>query len=62
MGRRRKYNSEEERKEAQRKWSMDYYKRNRAVLQAKARERYRKKRQMELKEKQVKEIYGERKF
>jgi hypothetical protein len=59
MGRHRKYNSEEERKEAQRKWSMDYYKRNRAVLQAKARERYRKKRQMELKEKQIKELYGE---
>ena len=59
MGRHRKYNSEEERKEAQRKWSKDYYKRNRAVLQAKARERYRKKRQMELKEKQIKELYGE---
>jgi len=59
MGRHRKYNSEEERKEAQRKWSMDYYKKNRSVLQAKARERYRKKRQMELKEKQIKELYGE---
>ena len=59
MGRYRKYNSEEERKEAQRKWSMNYYKKNRAVLQAKARERYRKKRQMELKEKQIKELYGE---
>jgi hypothetical protein len=59
MGRHRKYNSEEERKEAQRKWSMAYYKKNRAVLQAKARERYRKKRQMELKEKQIKELYGE---
>ena len=59
MGRHRKYNSEEERKEAQRRWSMDYYKKNRAVLQAKARERYRKKRQMELKEKQIKELYGE---
>ena len=59
MGRRRKYNTETERKEAQRKWSMAYYKKNRAVLQAKARERYRKKRQMELKEKQIKELYGE---
>ena len=59
MGRHRKYNSDEERKEAQRKWSMNYYKKNRAVLQAKARERYRKKRQMELKEKQIKELYGE---
>ena len=59
MGRHRKYNSEEERKEAQRKWSMAYYKKNRAVLQAKARERYRRKKQMELKEKQRKELYGE---
>lgn len=59
MGRHKKYNSEEEKKEAQRRWSMDYYKKNRAVLQAKARERYRKKRQMELKEKQIKELYGE---
>ena len=43
MGRNRKYNSEEERREAQRKWSMEYYYRNRAVLQQKARERYRRK-------------------
>ena len=59
MGRNRKYNSEEERKEAQRKWYMEYYYRNRAVLQSKARERYRRKKQMELKEKQRKELYGE---
>ena len=59
MGRNRKYNSEEERKEAQRKWSMEYYKRNRAVLQAKARERYRRKKQLELKQKQIKELYDE---
>ena len=59
MGRKRKYNTETERKEAQRKWSMNYYYRNRAVLQAKARERYRRKKQMELKELQRKELYGE---
>ena len=59
MGRKRKYSSEREKKEAQRKWSMDYYYRNRAVLQAKARERYRRKKQMELKELQRKELYGE---
>ena len=59
MGRQRKYNSEEEKKTAQRRWSMEYYYRNRAVLQAKARERYRRKRMMELKEKQRKELYGE---
>ena len=50
MGRQKKYNSEEEKKVAQRKWSMEYYYRNRAVLQAKARERYRRKKQMEIKE------------
>ena len=59
MGRQRKYNTKEEKKEAQRRWSMEYYYRNRAVLQAKARERYRRKRVMELKEKQRKELYGE---
>ena len=59
MGRNRKYNSEEEKREAQKKWSMEYYHRNRASLQAKARARYRKKKQMELKEKQRKELYGE---
>ena len=59
MGRKRKYSTEKERREAQRKWSMEYYRRNRAVLQAKARDRYRRKRTMELKEKQRKELYGE---
>ena len=59
MGRKRKYTSEQQRKEAQRKWSMEYYHRNRAALQAKARERYRRKKQMELKELQRKELYGE---
>ena len=59
MGRQRKYNTKEEKKEAQQRWSMEYYYRNRAVLQAKARERYRRKRMMELKEKQRKELYGE---
>ena len=59
MGRQRKYNTKKEKKEAQRRWSMEYYYRNRVVLQAKARERYRRKRMMELKEKQRKELYGE---
>ena len=59
MGRKRKYSSEADRKEAQKKWSMEYYHRNRSVLQAKARERYRRKKQMEIKEKKMKELYGE---
>ena len=59
MGRKRKYSSEADRKAAQRRWSMEYYHRNRAVLQAKARERYRKTKKMEIKEKQMKELYGQ---
>tara|TARA_R110002051_G_scaffold4784_1_gene26431 strand:+ start:186 stop:365 length:180 start_codon:yes stop_codon:yes gene_type:complete len=59
MGRKRKYNTDEERGEAQRKWSMEYYHRNRAVLQAKARERYRRKKQIEIKQKRMNELYGE---
>ena len=59
MGRQRKYNTKEEKKDAQRRWSMEYYYRNRAILQAKARERYRRKKMMELKEQQRKELYGE---
>ena len=59
MGRQRKYKTKEEKKDAQRRWSMEYYHRNRAVLQAKARERYRRKKQMEIKERQRKELYGE---
>jgi len=59
MGRKRKYTSEQQKKEAQRKWSMEYYQRNRAVLQAKARERYRRKKQMEIREIQRRELYGE---
>lgn len=59
MGRKRKYNSKEEKRDAQRRWSMEYYQRNKASLQAKARARYRNKKQMELKKKQRKELYGE---
>ena len=33
MGRKRKYNTETEKREAQRKWSMEYYYKNRAILQ-----------------------------
>jgi hypothetical protein len=59
MGRKRKYSSKADRKAAQRRWSMEYYHRNRVVLQAKARERYRRKKLMEIKERQRKELYGE---
>ena len=59
MGRKRKYHTEKERRDAQRKWQMEHYKRNSDKIKAKARERYRRKKQMELKEIQRRELYGE---
>lgn len=40
MGRKKIYNTDEERLEAQRKWNMEYYHRNKELLQEKARKRY----------------------
>ena len=41
MGRKRLYNTKEEKLEAQRKWQMDHYERNKAKILRKAKERYR---------------------
>lgn len=40
MGRKKKYKTEEERLEAQRRWNMEYYHRNKEKLKEKARNRY----------------------
>ena len=40
MGRKKKYLSEEERIEAQKRWNMEYYERNKEVIRKKALERY----------------------
>ena len=40
MGRKRLYNTKEEKLEAQRKWQMDHYERNKAKILKKAKERY----------------------
>ena len=59
MGRKKLYNTEEERKEAQRKWQMDHYERNKAKILKKAKERYRlKKLEVRRKEKRRK-LYGD---
>ena len=58
MGRKRKYHTEEEKKGAQRKWQMEHYMRNKEVLKAKARERYRKKKQQEFYDKKMQDLYG----
>jgi hypothetical protein len=40
MGRKKKYNTEEEQLEAQRRWNMEYYHRNKEKLKEKGRKRY----------------------
>ena len=59
MGRKRKYFTEKQQKEAQRKWQMEHYERNKDALRKIARDRYRKKRQEEIAEERRKQLYGE---
>ena len=58
MGRKRKYHTEKERRDAQRKWQMDQYKRNSDKIKAKARERYREKKRSEFYDKKIQDLYG----
>ena len=59
MGRKKLYHTEEERLEAQRKWQMDHYERNKAKILKKAKERYRlKKLEVRRREKRRK-LYGD---
>jgi len=59
MGRKRKYYSEEERKEAQRKWQMEHYQRNKDKILKKARDNYRKKKREKIRQNRGKSIYGD---
>ncbi len=59
MGRKRLYNTEEERKEAQRKWQMDHYERNKAKILKKAKERYRLKKLEERRKEKRRKLYGD---
>jgi len=43
MGRLKKYKTEEERRDAQRRWSKEYYWRNKEKIDEQAKQRYRKK-------------------
>jgi hypothetical protein len=60
MGRKRIYFTEEERKEAQRRWQLEYYYRNRERLKKEARDRYRKRNYQLRENERVKKLYGER--
>ena len=59
MGRKKLYNTEEERKEAQRKWQMDHYERNKAKILKKAKERYRLKKIAERRTEKRRNLYGD---
>ena len=57
MGRKRKYHTEKERREAQRKWQMEHYMRNRDKILAKAKQKYREKKTQEFYDKKVQQMY-----
>ena len=59
MGRKKKYYTDKERKEAQRKWQMDHYERNKAKILRKAKERYRLKKIAERRKEKRRKMYGE---
>ena len=59
MGRKRKYQTEEERKEAQRKWQMEHYQRNKDKILKKARDNYKKKKREKIRQNRGKSIYGD---
>ena len=59
MGRKKKYYTEEERLEAQRKWQMDHYERKKSKILRKAKERYRLKKLEELRKEKRRKLYGD---
>ena len=59
MGRKRKYHTEKERQEAQRKWQMEHYRRNSERIKQKARDRYREQKRKQLYDKKVNDLYGD---
>ncbi len=59
MGRKKKYYTEEERLEAQRKWQMDHYERNKAKILKKAKERYRLKKMEKRRMEKRRSLYGD---
>ena len=59
MGRKKKYYTEEERMEAQRKWQMDHYLRNKEKILKKAKERYRLKKIEQRRKEKRRKMYGD---
>lgn len=59
MGRKKLYYTSKEKKEAQRKWQMDYYYRNKEDILKKMKEKYRQRKLNLGRSKLTKELYGE---
>ena len=59
MGRKKIYHPQKEKKDAQRKWQMEYYQRNRDEILEKARKKYRDKKISIYKSQKSKSVYGE---
>ena len=58
MGRKKKYFTAKEKRDAQRKWQMEHYKRNADRIKAKARQRYRDMKRTEFYDKKIQDLYG----
>ena len=59
MGRKKIYHTKEERLEAQRKWQMDHYERNKSNILKKAKQRYRLKKVAKRREEKRRKMYGD---
>lgn len=59
MGRKLKYKTEKERRDAQRRWQMEHYLRNKEEIKQKARDKYREQKRNELYEKKANALYNE---
>jgi len=57
MGRKRKYFTDKERAEAQCRWQMEHYIRNRKKILAKAKQKYRDRKSKEFYDKRVQQLY-----
>ncbi len=59
MGRKPKYHTEKERRDAQRRYQMEHYLRNKEKIKQKARDKYREQKRKDIYEKKATDLYGE---
>lgn len=59
MGRKKIYKTKEEQKDAQRRWQMEHYQRNKEKILRQAKERYLKKKREKQRENKRRKLYGD---